>query len=130
MKRSGLFLIGFITIIFLTACGGGLKNDTPVTAAKTLMRGLNEGDRELIDEINRSGDYFPIDYLLDVTRPLNIKDVDNINDFKFVQDKDDENIVTVNFKDCEGIEHFIKLLLSDEKDEYFFVNIEDYGSKK
>lgn len=122
-------MVSLMFIIFLTACGG-VKNNTPVEAAKTLMKGLKEVDRELINEINRAGDYWPIEYLLDVTRPLNIKDVDKMSDFDFEQDEEDENIVTVRFEDKEKQQHFLKLLMSDEKDGYFFVDIKDYGTIK
>lgn len=126
MKRIAFISVCIMLCIILTACGGGIKNDTPVEAAKTLMNGMVEGDRDLIDQINHSDSMsFPTDYMLDLANSWDLVGMD-LKDFKFEQDEKKERRVNVMYKDGEGEEQKMTLIFNKEKEGYFFYALKKY----
>jgi len=121
--RKFLSVLVFIGVIFLLTACGGVKNETSLEAAQTIMKGMVKGDSELIEEINHSSDWsFPTHYMISIANKRNLIGAD-LKSMEYEVDEEDERIVTVQYINTEGNEKSITMQFNEESDGYYFIKL-------
>jgi hypothetical protein len=118
-----LKVLSIVSLVLMLSACGGVKNDTPIEAAQTFMKSMVEGDVELNSEVNHSDPFsFPPSHAIEIA---NNKDLvgRNIDEFTF-EETDDEKVILVTWEDVEGETKDWKLRFNQEKEGYFFVDLD------
>ncbi len=111
-KKLIPFLLTLLSIIVITGCG--VNKDTPTETAKTFMKGIIDGDVEIIAETYMQEDYYTPEDILSHASSWKLDEM-KIEDFTF---KAKDKQVHVYYEDSNKEKHTVALELFKEKEGY------------